>query len=67
VREAAGMLGRFHTVTEVVHRGHQRGRELGFPTANLGPEPAGLVPADGVYAGHLTVVEQHPDHADVPR
>ena len=66
VREAAGMLGRFHTVTEVVHRGHQRGRELGFPTANLGPEPAGLVPADGVYAGHLTVIEQHPCHADVP-
>src|SRR5690625_2178299 len=59
------MLGRFHTVTEVIHRGHQRGRDLGFPTANLGPEPAVLVPADGVYAGHLTVVEQQPDHAGV--
>lgn len=66
VHEAAEMLDRLHTVTDVVHRGHQRGRGLGFPTANLGPEPAGLAPADGVYAGYLTVIEQHPSHADVP-
>lgn len=66
VREAAGMLDRFHTVTDIVHRGQRRGRELGFPTANLGPEPAGLVPADGVYAGCLTVIEQDPSHVDVP-
>jgi riboflavin kinase/FMN adenylyltransferase len=32
-----------------------RGRELGFPTANLKPDPEGLIPADGVYAGWLTV------------
>lgn len=63
VEEAAAMLGRHHTVTDVVHHGYQRGRELGFPTANLGPAPAGLVPADGVYAGFLTVVEQAADHA----
>jgi riboflavin kinase/FMN adenylyltransferase len=38
---------------EVVH-GAARGRELGFPTANLSPHSEGLVPADGVYAGWLT-------------
>lgn len=55
-------LGRLHTVTDVVHHGFRRGRELGFPTANLGPEPAGLIPADGVYAGYLTVTAQDPAH-----
>src|SRR5699024_12396414 len=59
-------LGRLHTVTDVVHHGHRRGRELGFPTANLGPSPAGLIPADGVYAGHLTVAEQDPAHLGTP-
>ncbi len=53
VDTAADILGRPHRVTgEVVH-GHHRGRELGFPTANLGPTMTGLVPADGVYAGWL--------------
>jgi riboflavin kinase/FMN adenylyltransferase len=37
----------------VVH-GAKRGRELGYPTANLSQETTGLVPADGVYAGWLT-------------
>lgn len=63
VRAANRALGRFHTVSDVVRTGHQRGRALGFPTANLGPEPDGLVPADGVYAGHLTVVGQDDAHA----
>lgn len=53
VAPAADILGRPHRVTgEVVH-GHHRGRELGFPTANLGGHTEGLVPADGVYAGWL--------------
>lgn len=34
----------------MVH-GFARGRELGFPTANLAPEAEGMIPADGVYAG----------------
>ena len=66
VSAAAEMLGRRHTVTDTVHHGFQRGRELGFPTANLGPHPAGLVPADGVYAGRLTVLEQDPRHEGCP-
>ena len=38
---------------EVVH-GLARGRELGFPTANLELEARGFIPVDGVYAGWLT-------------
>ena len=46
-------LGRPHRVEGVVVRGHQRGRALGFPTANLETIPHTAVPADGVYAGFL--------------
>ncbi|QAY60752.1 bifunctional riboflavin kinase/FAD synthetase [Microbacterium protaetiae] len=53
VETAARLLGRPHAVWgEVVH-GLKRGRELGFPTANLSPQMEGFVPADGVYAGWL--------------
>ena len=44
----------------VVHGAH-RGRELGYPTANLAPDSLGLVPADGVYAGWLTRVAKPED------
>lgn len=55
VDAAARMLGRPPAVRgEVVH-GDARGREIGFPTANLGGEIEGLVPADGVYAGWVVV------------
>lgn len=54
VAEAATLLGRYPCVTgEVVH-GAKRGRELGFPTANLSQDSEGIIPADGVYAGWLT-------------
>ncbi len=62
VAGAAGVLGRPHSVRGVVVHGDHRGRELGFPTANLSPRPAGLVPADGVYAGWLVRVGL-PDHS----
>jgi len=53
VAAAAGVLGRPHRLTgEVVHGDH-RGRELGYPTANLASDAEGLVPADGVYAGWM--------------
>jgi riboflavin kinase / FMN adenylyltransferase len=53
VAAAAKILGRPHQVSgEVVHGDH-RGRELGYPTANLSQESAGLIPADGVYVGRL--------------
>jgi riboflavin kinase/FMN adenylyltransferase len=54
VRAATRLLGHTPTVRgEVVH-GAARGRELGYPTANLSPRSEGLIPADGVYAGWLT-------------
>ncbi len=53
VRQAARVLGRPHRMRGVVVHGDARGRELGFPTANLSPESDGMVPADGVYAGWL--------------
>jgi len=53
VAGAARVLGRPHRVRGIVVRGDARGRTLGYPTANLGPDAAGMVPADGVYAGRL--------------
>ncbi|CAM3798189.1 bifunctional riboflavin kinase/FAD synthetase [Micrococcus luteus] len=51
VAQAAAVLGRHHVLAgEVVH-GFARGRELGFPTANLETDVQGMIPADGVYAG----------------
>jgi riboflavin kinase/FMN adenylyltransferase len=52
---AARALGRPHRVDGVVVRGHRRGRELGYPTANVETPPFTAIPADGVYAGHLVV------------
>lgn len=54
VRHATELLGSAPTVRGLVVHGAARGRELGFPTANLSPESEGLIPADGVYAGWLT-------------
>ncbi|NYD65786.1 bifunctional riboflavin kinase/FAD synthetase [Agromyces atrinae] len=53
VASAARLLGHTPTVRGVVVHGAARGRELGFPTANLSPSSEGLIPADGVYAGWL--------------
>ena len=62
VAHASEILGRPHRfVGEVVHGDH-RGRELGFPTANMSPDSLGLIPADGVYAGWLTRLDQPLDH-----
>jgi len=54
VRHATELLGHTPTVSGLVVHGAARGRELGFPTANLSPESEGLIPSDGVYAGWLT-------------
>lgn len=50
---ASRALGRAHRVDGVVVRGDRRGRDLGYPTANVETPPFTAVPADGVYAGHL--------------
>ncbi len=51
IARAAAVLGRPPEVEGTVVRGDGRGRELGFPTANLGVPRELLVPPDGVYAG----------------
>jgi riboflavin kinase / FMN adenylyltransferase len=49
---AHAALGRRYSLSGVVQRGDQRGRTIGFPTANLGePNPRKLLPPEGVYAG----------------
>ena len=57
VAGAAKALGRPHRVEGVVVRGFQRGRELGFPTANLESPQHTAIPADGIYAGWLTMLD----------
>ncbi len=48
---ATAMLGRYHEVWGVVVVGDRRGRQLGFPTANVAASPEIALPADGIYAG----------------
>lgn len=56
VEEAATLLGRPYTVAGTVVKGKGRGRELGFPTANLSIDPVKLLPADGVYAVYVQLL-----------
>lgn len=58
VAAAAEALGRPHRLDGLVERGDERGRDLGFPTANLRPDPWGCVPADGVYAGRVVRLDE---------
>ncbi|MBA2678539.1 MAG: riboflavin biosynthesis protein RibF, partial [Ktedonobacteraceae bacterium] len=64
IAEANALLG--HPVVlggRVVH-GDERGRLLGFPTANLRPEPHKLLPANGVYAVRATIHDNEPSDLD---
>lgn len=55
VSDAARVLGRPHTLRGVVVKGDQRGRTIGYPTANL--NSACMPPADGVYAGRARLAD----------
>jgi len=55
VEKAREMLSRPHRLDGVVVHGEKRGREIGYPTANLGKIEGQTIPADGIYAGWLTV------------
>jgi riboflavin kinase/FMN adenylyltransferase len=54
VEEVQPMLGRFHFVAGTVIKGQQRGKQLGFPTANLACRTE-VIPADGIYATTIEV------------
>ena len=62
VAGAAEALGRPFTIRGVVVRGDQRGRELGYPTANVPTGGLTAAPADGVYAGRLRRLDTGEDH-----
>lgn len=57
VEEARQLLGRPFSVRGEVSHGDHRGREIGFPTANLAPETE-ILPGPGVYYGHLRCLRQ---------
>jgi riboflavin kinase/FMN adenylyltransferase len=58
VRSAAKLLGRYHFLHGSVVRGRERGRTIGFPTANLESETECL-PPDGVYATRVVLDDGH--------
>jgi riboflavin kinase/FMN adenylyltransferase len=67
ISEANELLGHPVVVSGMVIRGDQRGRRLGFPTANLLPELHKLVPADGIYAARVQIEgTAESDAADQP-
>ncbi len=55
VKKAILWLGRYPTILGRVIKGKGRGRNLGYPTANLDPYPQKLLPGPGVYAGKVMV------------
>ena len=55
VEKARELLTRPHRLDGIVVHGEKRGREIGYPTANLGDIDNQSIPADGVYAGWLSV------------
>jgi len=55
VRAAAQLLGRDYFFRSTVEHGVERGRLLGYPTANLKITPNKLLPANGVYAIRVLV------------
>ncbi len=65
IEEANALLGHPAIISGIVQHGDERGRLLGFPTANLLPGPHRLVPANGVYAVRVRVSDEaSPVHSD---
>ena len=58
VAQAANILGRSHRLTGTVVHGDHRGRELGYPTANMDVISPLVIPADGVYSAVMNWNEQ---------
>jgi riboflavin kinase/FMN adenylyltransferase len=57
VDEVRPMMGRYHFVSGRVVTGHHRGRDLGFPTANIS-SPTEVIPLDGIYASLIQIKNQ---------
>ena len=55
IEKARELLTRPHRLDGIVVHGEKRGREIGYPTANLGDLERQTIPSDGVYAGWLSV------------
>ncbi|MDQ0189272.1 bifunctional riboflavin kinase/FAD synthetase [Alicyclobacillus cycloheptanicus] len=58
VEAAEALLGRPYTLAGTVEHGDALGRQIGFPTANLGALEAYVIPKDGVYAASVATVGQ---------
>ena len=58
IERANELLTRNYYLSGPVVHGEKRGREIGYPTANIGLEKLATIPADGVYAGWLSVENQ---------
>ena len=56
---AAGLLGRPYVLRGEVIEGDRRGRTIGFPTANVLPDPRVVVPERGVYSGFIRLGDEH--------
>lgn len=67
ISEANELLGHPVTLSDSVRHGAQRGRLLGFPTANLIPEAHKLLPANGVYAVRVSTNDPLSDGATASR
>lgn len=66
VEAAADLLGRNFAIVGTVVMGDQRGRTIGFPTANVIPDPRFVVPKRGVYAAWVWIDDRHsPRHPAV--
>jgi riboflavin kinase / FMN adenylyltransferase len=61
IEKANAMLGRKYTMTGVVQSGQKLGRKMGFPTANLKPDPCLCIPGNGVYITRTLVGERYYD------
>jgi riboflavin kinase/FMN adenylyltransferase len=76
VHSVRSVLGRYHFISGRVVQGHQRGRDLGFPTANISNQTE-VLPSDGIYATFLTAdghqwpsvtnIGQNPTFGEGPR
>lgn len=57
IKHANELLGHCYTVSGTVVHGHEIGREIGFPTANISTDSVTLLPADGVYAVDVIIAD----------